>query len=602
MPRSDERGSVVVGLSFGYHDAAAAVVIDGVVAAAAEQERFSRRKHDRDVPAGALEACLAELGLTGADVDHVVYYEKPLLLLSRYVATRQRQGPRVMPRFVREAPELLRHQLGVGFEVGRLLRRLGARRPPPLQFVEHHRSHAAAAFYPSPFDNAAVLTIDGIGEWATASIGHGTGNHLALLEELRFPHSLGLLYSLITTWCGFEPNDGEYKVMGLAPYGSPRFLGAIEEIATVRDDGGIVVDGRSVGWFGESVVRDPGLSDRFGGPPRPVDAPIGQREADLAASMQSFVESAVLATARRAAERTGERSLCLAGGVALNCVANGRLLREGPFDDIWVQPAAGDGGSAIGAALTYWHDVLHAPRPGQRELDGMSGAYLGPSTSEADACAALESERLSYDVIRAPDRLADLVAGRLADGALVGWVQGRMEFGPRALGNRSILADPRQVDARIRLNERVKRRESFRPFAPAVLEERVAEWFDSDRATPYMSVVAPVRAERRTPVEVEPDAIAARAAVPRSEIAACTHVDGSARLQTVSRRTNARFHGLISAFDRATGCPVLLNTSFNVAGEPIVASAADAVRTAVASGLDLLVIGDLVVDLPPRRP
>lgn len=591
----EARGGVIVGLSFGYHDSAAAVVVDGQVVAAAEEERFSRVKHDRSVPRAALAACLDVAGVDAGEVDEVVFYEKPLLLLARYLATRQRQGPAGMRQFVAEMPMLLRQNLGLGYSVGRMFRDLGVRRPPPLRFVEHHRSHASAAFYPSPFDTAAVLTVDGIGEWATATLAHGTGNRITVLEELRFPDSLGLLYSLVTVWCGFEPNDGEYKVMGLAPYGEPRYLDGIERIARRDPDGGLGVDGRRVRWFAESARRDAGLAELLGGPPRPADVSLGQRELDLAASIQAFTEEALLSMAQRLHELTGEEQLCLAGGVALNCVGNGRLRREGPFRDVWVQPAAGDSGSAIGAALTHWHDARRSPRPPRHGRDAMGGSLLGPGITTADAVAAFDALGVAHEVVSSSDELVQRVAERLDDGAVVGWVQGRMEFGPRALGNRSILADPRDPHVRSRLNALVKGRESFRPFAPAVLEEHVGDWFEPGTISPYMLNVEQVRSDRLVDVEHEPAAVDDRASVVRSQIPACTHIDGSARVQTISREVNPRFWSLVDAFGRRTGCPVLVNTSFNRRNEPIVRTPADAWRCFVGTDLDVLVLEDCVL-------
>lgn len=588
---------VVLGLSCDYHDAAAALLVDGAVAAAVEQERCSRRKHDASLPLEATRECLDTAGVTAADVDEVVFHEHPLGVLSRFLATRQREGPPGAVTFVRSAPRLVGRNLMIAPRVARMLRRLGAPEPPPLKFVAHHRSHAAAAFLPSPYPHAAVLTIDGIGEWATASLSVGSHHRITMLEEQRFPDSLGLVYSLVTAWCGFRPNSDEYKLMGLAPYGEPRYLEALQRLVTVEDDGSVHVDGPAVAWFATRALRRRRLHALLGGAPRRGDAPLTSREADLAASVQALLEDAVLRMARHAHELTGERDLCMAGGVALNCVANGRLLREGPFERVWVQPAAGDAGSALGAALHLWHEALGNPREVDGEHDSMCGAFLGPPTPDADAVSfELDASGVEHRVLPDDDAVAAEVSESLAAGAVVGWYQGRAEFGPRALGHRSILADPRSPTVRARLNARVKGRESFRPFAPAVLAEHASEWFDLGHDSPYMLFVAPVRADRLVEVDPEPEGIEERASVPRSQLPACTHVDGSARVQTVVRDQNPELHSLLSRFHRDTGCPVLLNTSFNVAGEPIVSTVRGAVDTARRADLDLLVIGRVLVE------
>lgn len=592
------RGSrTILGLSFGFHDAAAAVVVDGEIVAAAEEERFTRRKHDSSLPREAIAACLERADLGAGDVTDAVFYERPMNVATRYLATRQREGPRSLAGFVRDAPTVFGRNLLAGYHVARALRDLGAAHPPPLQYADHHASHAAAAFYPSPFDDAAVLTVDGIGEWATATIAQGARHRLTALEELRHPDSLGLVYSLTTAWCGLRPNDDEFKVMGLAPYGRPRYVDALRDLVAVGDDGSLRVDGRRLRWFSASAFRDRGLHRRLGGPPRRPDDPLTEREADLAASVQALTEDAMLAMAARAHDRTGSPNLCLAGGVALNCVANGRILREGPFERLWIQPAAGDAGSAIGAALAYWHGALDMPREA-RDGDRMSAASLGPDLDPAEVEAAIERAGLDHERATTVDDLVRTVAGALAAGQVVGWVQGPMEFGPRALGNRSLLADPRDPDVRQRLNRVVKGREDYRPFAPAVLADRAGDWFELDHPSPYMLLVAPVRPDRLVDVDEEPTDLGARAAVVRSTIPACTHVDGSARIQTVTEAANPRFHRLLTAFDDLTGCPMLVNTSFNRAGEPIVATAAHAIAAAQAGGVDLLVLGEALVRLP----
>ncbi len=590
---------VVLGISCDYHDAAAALLVGGRIVAAVEEERCSRRKHDPRLPEAAVRTCLEIADLTGVDVGEVVFHEKPLSLAGRWLTVKQRQGPAGFSSFLRDAPDLLGRNVFIGARIASMLNRLGQPDPPAVRFVDHHRSHAAAAFHPSPFDHAAVLTVDGLGEWATASIGVGSHHRIALLEETRFPHSIGLIYSLVTAWCGFRPNDDEYKLMGLAPYGTPTFADALATIVSVDDDGMLVVDGRAARWFSTSALRSRSLARLLGGPPRHPDAPVGEREADLAASVQDLLERAVLGMANRARRLTGERSLVLGGGVAHNSVANGRLVREGPFDRVWIQPAAGDAGSALGAALSRWHDELGHDR---RVLgtDAMDGALLGPAPTDDDALDALRAAGVEPRV--EPDLLAraEVAAGVLADGGVVGWFQGRAEFGPRALGSRSFLADPRDPRMRSRLNDSVKGRESFRPFAPAVLEEHAAEWFELDVESPYMLVVTSVRDDHLLPVETEPGTIAGRADVARSTIPACTHVDGSSRVQTVGAR-HADLRRVLEAFHRRTGCPVLVNTSFNRAGEPIVATPAQALHTAAAAGADLLVIGPALVDRAALR-
>lgn len=586
---------VLLGVSCDYHDSAAAIVVGGRVVAAAEEERFTRVKHDRSLPSNAIAACLDQAGLSPQDVERIAFYEKPMTVVARYLATRQRRGPDGLRSFVGELPELLRRNLMVGYRLRRWFLDHGVRRPPLVEYIEHHHSHAAAAFYPSPFEEAAIITVDGLGEWATATVGVGERYGVRLLAEQRYPNSLGLVYSLVTAWCGFEPNDGEYKLMGLAPYGRPLFEDALRDVVAVDDHGGIQVDASALGWFTTSGRHADRLADRFGGPPRPPDAPLTQREADLAASVQRLTEETVLAMGHHAFELTGKTDLVMAGGVALNCVANGRLLREGPYERIWIQPAAGDAGSAIGAALALWHDVLsnpHDPEPG----DGMERSFLGPGIDPEDVRVRLDELGIDHRHVTEVEELVEEIAERIDQGAAVGWFRGRMEFGPRALGHRSILADPRDPDVRRRLNDRVKRRESFRPFAPAVLAEEAGAWFELDHPSPYMLLVAPLRHEHLIDVAEEPEDLAERAALPRSTVPACTHVDGTARIQTVDEDSDPTLRSLLGAFHERTGVPMLLNTSFNLAGEPIVASIDDALRTASLGGLDLLVIEDCVIE------
>lgn len=586
----------ILGVSCDYHDAAAAVVVDGEIVAASEEERFSRSKHDASLPEGAIVSCLAIAGLDPGDLDAIVFHEKPLVVASRVLAARQRRGPAALGAFARDFPVLLRRNALVGHRIEQLIRRMGAT-PPPIAYCEHHLSHAAAAFYPSPFETAAILTVDGIGEWTTATMAQGMHHRIDLLAEQRYPHSLGLLYSLATRWCGFEPNDGEYKLMGLAPFGEPSMTDALEQIVRVGEDGSIEVDARRVGWWGGDPTSRRRLISLLG-PARRPDEPLDRRHADLARSVQELTETAVMRMAEHARVTTGERNLCLAGGVALNCVATGRVLRESGYDDVWVQPASGDSGSAIGAALWYEHGHTGTHRR-VGERDSMSGAALGPAFGSDEIGARLAEQGVrSRRVPDVAERCRE-VAARLADGAVVGWFEGRMEFGPRALGHRSILADPRSPTMQHDLNLRVKGRESFRPFAPAVLWEHAPEWFDLDLPMPYMSFVVDVAGPHRidVPPADEPEDLFERARIARSDIPACTHVDGTARVQTVHDDLHPAFHRLLTEFHALTGCPVLLNTSFNRAGEPIVCTPDDALATADAAGLDLLVLQDHLIEV-----
>lgn len=589
----------ILGISCDYHDAAAALLVDGRVVAACEEERFTRVKHDNSLPERAVEACLELGGVTAGEVDAIAFHEKPLAVVNRVLAARQRRGLKSLPKFVDEFPVLLRRNLMIAYRIEKMMNRLGAKRPPRLIYGEHHLSHAAAAFYPSPFESAAILTVDGIGEWATATIGHGSHHRIELLEDQRFPNSYGLLYSLLTEWCGFQPNDGEYKLMGLAPFGKPTYREALDSIAAVSEDGALRIDGKAVKWFGAGAKLRK-LDQLFDGPPLPRGAEPTEREANLAASIQQFTEDAMLSMARYAQRLTGERNLAMAGGVALNCVANGRVATEGPFENVWVQPAAGDAGSALGAALLVWHSVQAEPRndPGASPFL----PYLGPEYDEERCAAALDAAGWTYRRCEEAELVGE-VAEALDDGKVVGWFQGRMEFGPRALGNRSFLADARSPTMQSELNLKTKGREGFRPFAPAVLANRAGEWFDMYGDSPYMLFTVPVAEAKRVPSSGADGSGGDGSFVDmvgqvRSEIPACTHVDYSARVQTVTPELNARFAALLEAFEARTGCPVLLNTSFNRAGEPIVCTPEDAVASASAASADLLVLGDLVA-VPP---
>ena len=579
----------VLGISAFFHDSAAALVQDGRIVAAAEEERFTRRKHDDRFPERAAAWCLQEAGITVDRLDAVVFYEKPLIKFERLLETALAFAPRGFRSFAAAMPPWLQRKLHLPREIDR---GLGGAYSGPILFTTHHESHAASAFFPSPFEEAAILTLDGVGEWSTASWGTGRGNRIELREEMRFPHSPGLLYSAFTGYCGFRVNSGEYKLMGLAPYGEPRFADLIlDRIVRLHDDGSFWLDQRFFRYCHGLTMTSPAFHALFGGPPRAAEGPITQREMDIASSIQRVTEEIVLRMARHVHARTGMRNLCMAGGVALNCVANGRLLREGPFERLWIQPAAGDAGGALGAALMHWHGHLGKPRAPDA-TDAQRGSLLGPVYDDASVVAALDRMGAMRETL-ADDALAEAVAVELASGRIVGHFDGRAEFGPRALGNRSILGDPRDPSMQRRMNVAIKFRESFRPFAPAVIEGRQRDWFDLDAESPYMLLVAPVAAAHRG------DAAAAAAArglaklkAVTGDVPAITHVDGSARVQTVSAGRAPRFHAILRAFERRTGCPVLVNTSFNIRGEPIVHDPADAYRCFMLTDMDVLVVGN----------
>jgi carbamoyltransferase len=605
----------ILGISAYYHDSAAALVRDGELVAAAQEERFTRKKHDPAFPANAVRYCLDHAGVAPDGIDAVAFYEKPLTHFVRLLRTYLATAPAGFRSFHTALPLWLREKLWIGHKIETDLADLGYERPEHLWFAEHHESHAASAFYPSPFESAAVLTFDGVGEWATSSIGVGRGHEIELVRQLNFPHSLGLLYSAFTYYCGFRVNSGEYKLMGLAPYGEPRFVDAVlEHLIDLHDDGSFTVNRRYFGYLSSLRMTNGRFDDLFGGPPRAPESDLTRREMDLAASVQAVTEEVVLRMARTAASLTGERRAVLAGGVALNCVANGRLLREGPFDDLWIQPAAGDAGGAVGAALWGWHQVLAHERVPARP-DGMHGAFLGPSWTTDEIAAWLDGQGYPYRRLGEGERGA-AVADLVARGDVVGLFQGRMEFGPRALGHRSIIGDPRSPEMQSVLNLKIKYRESFRPFAPAVLEERVADVFDHKGPSPYMLIVADVREDRWVPCDEPPQGRAARGEAPgatnpdlrewvnqvRSDLPAITHVDHSARIQTVDRERNPEFHAVLTAFEARTGCPVLINTSFNVRGEPIVATPEDAYRCFRRTEMDSLVLEDLVLEEAEQPP
>ena len=595
----------VLGISAFYHDSAAALVQDGVLVAAAQEERFTRKKHDAAFPANAIAYCLQRGDVGGAGsssggLDAVVYYDKPITTFVRLLKTYLRVGPKGMRSFMQAMPTWTREKLWIPYEIERGLDRLGYRAPKKLWFTEHHESHAASAYFPSPFESAAILTFDGVGEWATSSIGVGRGNTISIERQLTFPNSLGLLYSAFTYFCGFRVNSGEYKLMGLAPYGRPIYTDRIyEHLIDLRDDGSFRMDMRYFNYLSGLTMTNRRFAELFDGPPRSPESDITQRELDLAASIQVVTEDIVMRMARYAARVTGERNAVLAGGVALNCVANGKLLREGPFDRIWIQPAAGDAGGAVGAAFYGWHQVLGKPRHVDGEHDSMMGAYLGPRFSSDEIAAWLDEHGYPYERRTGVDRARD-VAARIARGDVVGVMQGRMEFGPRALGHRSIIGDPRSASMQSTMNLKIKYRESFRPFAPAVLEDHASKVFEIEPgvASPYMLLVAGVRDELRIVPDEEPvrdTDLRKWVNEERSTLPAITHVDYSARLQTVTAETSPEFHSIIEAFDELTGCPVVINTSFNVRGEPIVCTPDDAYRCFMRTEMDTLVLEDCIL-------
>jgi carbamoyltransferase len=596
----------ILGISAFYHDSAAALVVDGRIAAAAQEERFTRKKHDSRFPENAVRYCLDEGGIELGQVDHVVFYDKPLLKFERLLATYLAFAPNGFGSFSEALPIWIKEKL---FQKRVLRRQLEGFAPDydwadRLLFCEHHQSHAASAFFASPFEEAAVLTMDGVGEWATTSIGIGRGNTLQMTKEIHFPHSLGLLYSAFTYYTGFKVNSGEYKVMGLAPYGEPRFAQTIlDYLIDVKPDGSFRLDQAYFDYCTGLRMTNERFDALFGGPARQADEPLTQRHMDLAASVQAVTEEVVLRLARGIADETGAKNLCLAGGVALNCVANGKILRDGQFERIWVQPASGDAGGALGAALAACHLYKRAARVPSNTLDAMHGAYLGPGFTQADIERRLMAAGAAFDVMEEPE-LLDLTIQSLVEEKAVGWFQGRMEFGPRALGNRSILADPRSPRMQRTLNLRVKYRESFRPFAPSVLREDVQDWFEIDADSPYMLLVVDVVKARRRPISDTEQALSGieKLNVARSEIPAVTHVDYSARIQTVHRETNPRYHALLSAFKTKTGCPVLVNTSFNVRGEPIACTPEDAFRCFMGSEIEVLVIGDCFLQKERQNP
>ena len=596
----------IIGLSAFYHDSAAALIEDGQIIAAAQEERFTRKKHDSDFPRQALAYCLREAGVGLDQVDHIAFYDKPFLKFERLLETYVAFAPKGFTSFRMALPVWLKEKLFQKRLLKEKLEELGA--PADVEqrllFTEHHQSHAASAFFPSPFAEAAVLTIDGVGEWATTSVGVGRGHELQMLKELHFPHSLGLLYSAFTYYTGFKVNSGEYKVMGLAPYGEPRYAQAIlDHLIDLKEDGSFRLDQSYFNYCTGLTMTNGRFDALFGGPPRKPEELVRQRDMDLAASVQKVTEEVMLRLTRALAKETGQKNLCLAGGVALNCVANGKILRDGSFERIWIQPAAGDAGGSVGAALAAYHLFKGQARKLNGAQDGMQGAYLGPAFAQGEIEQRLADAGAVFEVVD-DDAMIGAAVDALVDQRAVGWFQGRMEFGPRALGARSILGDARSPSMQRTLNLKVKYRESFRPFAPSVLREQVADWFELDEDSPYMLLVADVIGERRRLMNQDEQALFGidKLNVPRSEIPAVTHVDYSARVQTVHADTNPRYHRLLSEFHGRTGCPVLVNTSFNVRGEPIVCTPEDAFRCFMGTEIELLVAGNCVLDKRRQDP
>ena len=599
--------TAILGLSAFYHDSAATLVVDGKIVAAAQEERFTRIKHDKAFPENAIAYCLSEANLSPADLSYVGFYEKPLQKFDRLLESYLSYAPRGFGSFLKAIPQWAGQKLHLRREISR---GLNTASQSPYQgrvcFCEHHESHAASAFYPSPFDEAAILTMDGVGEWATTTLGVGRGNEIELTNEIRFPHSLGLLYSAFTYYCGFRVNSGEYKLMGLAPYGEPKYADLIRQhLIEVRDDGSFRLDMDFFNYGVGLTMTGPRFHQLFGREPRKAETSIEPLDMDLAASIQAVTEEVVLKTAKHLHQTTGQRNLCMAGGVALNCVANGILVRESPFENVWIQPASGDAGGALGVAMLIWHQLLDSPRKtastqmASTQKDSQQGSLLGPEFTESEIRDQLDQLGGEYEIVSDETALAQRIAGHLSDGLVVGWMQGRMEFGPRALGNRSILGDPRCTKMQSTMNLKIKFRESFRPFAPIVLKEHAADYFQIPDGvdSPYMMLVFDVNENRRLPVEQTADEPlgVARVNAPRSDVPAVTHVDYSARIQTVDATTNPRLEKLMRAFHDATECPVLINTSFNIRGEPIVCTPSDAFRCFMATNMDVLVINDFVL-------
>ncbi|MDP6657582.1 MAG: carbamoyltransferase [Nitrospinaceae bacterium] len=588
----------ILGISAFYHDSAACLLRDGEIVAAAQEERFTRKKHDDSFPKEAVEFCLQEAGISVADLDYVGFYDKPFVKFERILETYLSIAPKGLRQFLSAMPVWLKEKIWTRSNI-----RVNLQYSGPVLFSEHHESHAASAFYPSPFEEAAILTMDGVGEWATSSIAVGRSNKIELIKELRFPHSLGLLYSAFTYYLGFKVNSGEYKVMGLAPYGKPEYTKTIlEHVIDLKEDGSFRMNQDYFDYLGGLTMTNKKFGDLFGGPARTAESNLTQKEMDLAASLQEVTEEIMLRMSRHVRKLTGMKNLCLAGGVALNCVGNGKVLREKIFDKLWIQPAAGDAGGALGVAMCIWHQMLDNKRQ-VKEGDSMKGSYLGPRYKAESLRKFLDSREIPYKQLDDTE-LTHTVANHLKTGKVVGWFQGRMEFGPRALGGRSIIGDPRSPKMQSVMNLKIKYRESFRPFAPSVLQEKVSEWFDMNAESPYMLLVAPVKEDKRIDIPDEKKDLFGidLLNVPRSQIPAITHVDYSARIQTVRKETNPRYYDLIQEFEKITGCPVIINTSFNVRGEPIVCRPEEAYLCFMRTEMDTLILENFVLDKVDQTP
>ena len=591
--------STILGISAFYHDSAACLVQDGRIVAAAQEERFTRKKHDHRFPENAVAYCLEEAGIEAQDLDYVAFYDKPWIKFERLLETYLAFAPSGLRSFMMAMPLWLKEKLWMGDLVKKEVGYAGE-----LVFPEHHQSHAASAFFPSPFERAAIITMDGVGEWATASWGAGNGNKVDLQYELHFPHSIGLLYTAFTYYTGFKVNSGEYKVMGLAPYGEPKYVDLIyDHLMDLREDGSFRLNMEYFNYCQGLTMTSRKFDELFGGPPRKPESDLTQREMDLARSIQDVTEEVMLRMARHVRKETGEKNLCLAGGVALNCVGNGKILREGIFDKIWIQPAAGDAGGALGAALFTWYNVLDNPRTTVDGRDSQSGSYLGPGFDSGTVTQWLDKRSLPYH--RFPnEEIPDKVAEQIENEKVVGWFSGRMEFGPRALGGRSIIGDARSSKMQSVMNLKIKYRESFRPFAPSCLREDVSEFFEMEEESPYMLLVAPVREGRRTAMTAEQEKLFGieKLNIPRSDVPAITHVDYSARVQTVDKETSPRYHAMIDAFKRRTGYGIVINTSFNVRGEPIVCTPEDAYLCFMRTEMDVLVLEDCILFKEEQKP
>jgi len=590
----------ILGISAFYHDSATCLIQDGDIIAAAQEERFTRIKHDSAFPANAIKYCLKEAKISPDQIENIVFYEKPFLKFERLLETYLAFAPKGFVSFAKAIPVWVKDKLFQKSAITKELKSLFGKEvnwSERLLFSEHHLSHAASAFYPSPFERAAVLTLDGVGEWTTTSLALGKGKEIKVIKEIKFPHSLGLLYSAFTYYTGFKVNSGEYKVMGLAPYGEPRYADLIRKnLINIADDGSFQLDMRYFNYTTGLTMTNKKFDELFGGPPRKSETNLTQREMDLAASIQKVTEEIIIKLAKDIAKETGEKNLCLAGGVALNCVANGILLREKIFDHIWIQPAAGDAGGALGAALSMWYQHHNKERSTSKGRDAMKGSYLGPEFSDAEIEAALTACGAKFKKLSEVEMIEEVVFA-LADEKAVGWMQGRMEFGPRALGGRSIIADPRSPKMQKQLNLKVKYRESFRPFAPSILREDISEWFEHDTDSPYMLLVSDVKKDKRCVMTLEEEALFGidKLNVPRSSVPAITHVDYSARIQTVHADTNPKYHAVISKFKEKTGCPLVVNTSFNVRGEPIICTPTDAFKCFMGTEMDVLAVGNYVL-------